>query len=263
MFLFALIILGVLGIVAWQIFVINSKFQETPSGNRANTNDATPELEELLRQDRLEDPNSLESLEAGMEPGALEENVSEPANNEIEENPYMIEEQVRTGDLADILGRDPLGIRQQNANQERQSGLYHQILSLPRISPSISPSNGSSGFSRGLLAIDPPSTRQSSRENNNYNTGSSPLNQAVGNVMSRNNNNSRTNSYQGGYQYNPPSPQGYVNVNPNQPSGSSGFSPSMGGVNNINSGYNAGQVYQPPQQNQTRQNQTPTTQSPF
>ena len=264
MFLFALIILGIVGIVAWQILVINSKFQESPSNGRANIDEATPELQELLQQDRLEETSATESLEGEIENQTVENAVSEPTSNQTEENPYAIEDQIRTGDLADILGRDPLGIRQQNENQGAGRGLYHQILSLPRISPTITPSNGS-GFSRGLLAIDPPSTRRPSQASNN-NMGISPLNEAVGNVMSRNNNNTAINSYQGGYQYNAPSPQGYVNVNPNtnQSSGSSvnSFNPSMG-VNNINAGFAGGQVYQPPQQNQTPTNQTPTTQSPF
>ncbi|MGY6528740.1 MAG: hypothetical protein ACXITR_02320 [Cyanobacterium sp.] len=240
LFLTAVVGLGVIGIVAWQLIVINDQFRqvsrETPPPSSTG---ATVEVEEV---DGVENQNESDntSENTSLNP---ENNVSSPQNPTGGEN---------LSDSEDIAEFDILGggsrdtIQGATPNRTGQTRLYEQVLSLPRISPQVRPSGGDSNnnlINQGLLSPELNEQRQSSQTS----ISPSPLNQAVSNVMTNYNPRGNMNRPQsmpsnvppvGSQIYNPPSVQNNSNMgNNNNPipwvsnSQGVGTSPNQGSAN--------------------------------
>ena len=267
LFLMSLLMLGVIGVFAWQVISINNKFQ--PDSSSLDTPQTTVDNIEELNEPTGELNDSSSPQDLGQEPNieAVSDNIGNTSAPVSPENNNQIgaSEDIRSQDLMDIFGTDPIQTRRQE-NLPTSQGLFNQLRSLPLISPSVvSPNNG--GINSGIVNAGSSPQRQSTATNNTNvtpSTGSTPLSQAVSQVMSRNNYTANTTG-----QYTPPQGQYYTNpVNPSvnvpsQPNMANNQGGSMinPGINNINSGF-SGQVYQnnPPQNNQQV---TPTSRSPF
>lgn len=166
LFLSAVVGLGVIGIIAWQLIVINNQFrQNTLETQPPSRTGATVELGEDVGRTSESVNNDNPS-------------VNLPPNSTENENPLDLEISE-----VDLLSSQET-VQSNSSNTSDQSRLYNQVLSLPRISPEIRPSggDGNSGFAanQGLLSPEFNQQRQSSQ----IPVAPNPLNQAVNNVMS-------------------------------------------------------------------------------
>ncbi|WP_446684765.1 hypothetical protein A5482_011355 [Cyanobacterium sp. IPPAS B-1200] len=231
LFLSAVVGLGVIGIVAWQLIVINDQFrQSSREASPPSSTGATVELEENNN---------------GVENSANGNGTSETTSQNTNENPSTSpQNSPNNGDTSelDIKEFDILGSRNTieggDRNTNNQTRLYDQVLSLPRISPQVRPSggDGSGAVNQGLLSPEFNQQRQSSQ----IPVTPSPLNQAVGNVMS--NYNPSSNIYRsqnpqsnipssGGQMYQSPSLQNNYNVGNNINGNANTWVPTPQGVN--------------------------------
>ncbi|MBE9222497.1 hypothetical protein IQ215_07275 [Cyanobacterium stanieri LEGE 03274] len=251
LFLSAIVGLGVIGIIAWQLIVINNQFRQSSLENSPpSRTGATLELGD--NASNTQTPTNSEN------PSPSATNNGSPSQNPVGD-PNSVELDIAEVDL--LSSQET--VQTDGLDTPEQSRLYNQVLSLPRVSPEIRPSggNGNTGFApnQGLLSPEFNQQRQSQIP-----VAPSPLNQAVNNVMSNYNPNSNIYRSQapqnnipsaGGNQtYYSPSLQNNYNVSNNVVGNPSSFIPTPQGT-----------YINPNQTSTSIQNNRPsrTSQSPF
>lgn len=173
LFLTSIVVLGVIGIIAWQLIAINNQFRQNSTTTQPPSRSGASidvDLDDVVENDETTD-NPIDPDNPETSP------LSE--GNPTTEDPLDLE--IRD---IDLLASDD-AVESRNApNSPQRAGLYNQVLSLPRISPQITPSaNGdNNGFvtNQGLLS---PDLNQQRQYNSQIPIAPSPLNQAVNNVM--------------------------------------------------------------------------------
>ncbi|AFZ48270.1 hypothetical protein Cyast_2322 [Cyanobacterium stanieri PCC 7202] len=209
LFLASIVVLGIIGIAAWQLIAINNQFREasrrTPAPSRSGAS-VDIEVENVEDTEEGTAENPIDPNNATTDPDSL----SSPEDQPLAEDP--LDSDIRE---VNLFGSDDTVERRNAPTAPNQSRLYDQVLSLPRISPQITPSVGNGNGNANLQGLlSPEFNQQRQTSSQQIPIAPSPLNQAVSNVMGNYNSNRnipqsqtppmQNNIPSGGQYYSPP-----------------------------------------------------------